>query len=78
MKALLFFLVLSLLKASSTEVSSTEVSSTDDATKNNTDSNASNRMRCHQCNGKVPEALDYLLLKLSQRLYKRKGELLYR
>ena len=86
MKALLFFLVLSLLKASSTEVSSTEVSptevsptevsptevsstevsSTDDATKNNTDSNASNRMRCHQCNGKVPEALDYLLLKLSK------------
>ena len=33
---------------------------------NNTDSNASVRMRCHQCDGKVPDALELLLLKLSK------------
>ena len=56
MKALLFFVAFSLLKVSSAE----------NATDNNTDSNVSNKMRCHQCDGKVPETLDYLLLKLSK------------
>ena len=33
---------------------------------NTTDSNASKRMRCHQCDGKVPEGLEFLLLKISK------------
>ena len=60
MKALLFFVALSLLKVSSAE----------DATNNNTDSNSSKKMRCHQCDGKVPEALELLLLRTSNHSVK--------
>ena len=57
MKALLFFVAFSLLKVSSAE----------NATDNNTDSNVSNKMRCHQCDGKVPDPLELLLSRTSKK-----------
>ena len=53
MKTLYFFVALSLLKICSAEEA--------------TNSNSSEKMRCHQCDGKVPDPLELLLFRTSKK-----------